>query len=213
MRVQTCCLSLLFCGLAVASEPDSVTGWIPDRVHPQVQYRLKCFRGALTVEWRNAYPGAVTLKANFRSSSYDGDEQVTIPPGGSATSQPETMNCFAASFDIREEHFVMAAPPPPALAKPDAEIPEKAPTPAAPLVAPWIPPTKLTEVTTEALASIHAGMKRDEVLRRIGSPLSKLAIPEENELVETYRYAISRGRAATVHFSNGIVTDVQVSPP
>jgi ABC-type microcin C transport system duplicated ATPase subunit YejF len=107
----------------------------------------------------------------------------------------------------------MASPPPPVVAKPDAETPEKTPAPAAPLVAPWVPPAKVVEVTAEAVASIHAGMKRDEVLRRIGAPLSKLAIPEENELVETYRYAVSAGRAATVRFSDGIVTDVQVSQP
>jgi hypothetical protein len=68
-------------------------------------------------------------------------------------------------------------------------------------------------VTPEGFALIHAGMKRNQVLREIGNPLSKLAIPEENELVETYRYGVSAGRVGTVRFSNGIVTDVQVSQP
>jgi hypothetical protein len=202
---------LLLAGAALSAQAQSATGWIPDSVHPEVQYRFKCVRENLMVEWRNAYPGEVTLTANVKSSSYDGDEKITIPPGGSATSRPETMSCYPDSFHIREKHFSMAPPPP--AARPDAEALEKRPAPLLPPVAPWIPPAKLAEISPEALASIHTGMKRDEVLHRIGTPLSKLAIPEENELVETYRYAVSAGRDGTVRFSNGIVTDVQVSQP
>jgi hypothetical protein len=211
MPIRALFLTLSLCGVALSSQPDSVTGWIPDRVHPQVQYRFKCYRGGLTVEWRNSYPGAVTLKANVKSSSYDGDEQVTIAPGGTATSSPETMTCSAEFFQITEKRFSMAEPPPPAPSAASGKPEEaKEPAPVLPTVAPWVPPAKIVELAPQALASIRVGMKREEVLRRIGNPTSKLAIPEENELVETYRYAVSGGLAGSVRFSNGIVTEVIV---
>ncbi len=55
-------------------------------------------------------------------------------------------------------------------------------------------------------------MKREEVLRRIGAPTSKLSIPEENELVETYRYPVSSGLAGAIRLSNGVVTEVILPP-
>jgi hypothetical protein len=209
MPLRTILLTLLLSGAALCSEPDSITGWIPGGGHPEVQHRFKCFRGSLTIDWKNLYPGAVTLKANVKSQSYDGDEEVVIPPGGTASSNLETLYCSAASFRVTEKRFSMAAPPPAPVPGGKAEESKAvAPPPPPPTVAPWVPPAKFPELAPQALASIRVGMKKDEVLHRIGNPTSKLAIPEENELVETYRYAVSGGRAGAVRFSNGSVTEV-----
>ncbi len=101
MRLRTFYWTWLLAGVALSSKADdSMTGWIADRVHPQLEYRFKCVRGGLTIEWRNSYPGAVTLTARIRGSSYDGDENVVIPPSGAAKSNPETMYCTAELFEI-----------------------------------------------------------------------------------------------------------------
>jgi hypothetical protein len=211
MPLRTLHLALLLSCGALLTQADSIGGWSPDRQHPAVQYRFKCKLGALTIEWRNSYLGAVTLKAAVRGAGYVGEEQIVIPPGGSATSDVDTLNCFAESFQITEERFSMAKPPPPPTVVPNPGSPEaKVPAPLLPTVAPWVPPARLPELTPEALTAIHIGMKQREVLQRIGNPTSKLAIPEENELVETYRYPVSPGRVGIIRFSNGTVTEVAV---
>jgi hypothetical protein len=60
----------------------------------------------------------------------------------------------------------------------------------------------------EALESVKAGMKESEVLQNLGEPLSKLSIPENGTLLETYRYGVARDRTGTVRFANGIVTEI-----
>ncbi len=208
MQLRTLYLALLLAGGVLTVQAyDSVTGWIPERAHPQVQYRLKCTRGALTIQWQNSYPGAVTLKFRVRSSGYDGEEDVTIPPGGSASSDPDTLNCIASAFEITEKRFSMAAPPVPVTPK-ATSADAKPPAPPPPTVAPWIPPARIRELAPETFALIHAGMKREEVVRAIGNPISKLSIPEASDLIETYRYPVSPGRAGTVRFSNGVVKEV-----
>jgi len=205
-------LTLFLGGCALSLRADSSSGWIPDRAHPEVQYRLKCTRGALNIDWRNAYPGAVTLKVNVRGSEYDGDEQVMIPPGGSAVSDVDTLGCEASSFQISERRFSMAPPPPPAVPLKSSEPAKPAP-PAPPTVSPWIPPAHLPELSPQAIASIHVGMKQQEVLRTLGNPVAKLSIPEENELVESYRYPVLSGKVAIIRFSNGLVTEVVIPEP
>ena len=63
----------------------------------------------------------------------------------------------------------------------------------------------------EALASIAIGMNRAEVKRRLGDPLSKMSIPDEQGFIETYRYQVTKGRPGVVKFNNGIVAGI-VSP-
>jgi hypothetical protein len=210
MQIGTRYLALFLAGCVLRLQAyDSLTGWIPDRAHPQVEYRLQCTRGALTIQWQNSYPGAVTLKFRVRGSNYDGEEDVTIPPGGSASSDPDTLYCIASAFEITEKRFSMAAPPTPVTPK-AAAADAKPPAPPPPTVAPWIPPAKIPELAPATFALIHAGMKREEVVRAIGDPMSKLSIPEANDLIETYRYPVSPGRAGTVRFSNGVVKEVVV---
>jgi hypothetical protein len=209
--MRTISLALLTAGYALSFQATS--GWIPDSQHPSVQYRFKCLREALSIDWRNSYPGAVSLKARVRGSNYDGDEQVVIPPGGTVTSSLETLYCTPESFQVTEKHFSMATPPPPAIASTKPGEAAKPAPPPPPTVAAWAPPAPLTEVPAGAFASIHVGMKRQELLARIGNPLSKLAIPEENELVEHYRYPVSPGKMAVVNLSNGVVTEVGAPQP
>lgn len=189
--------------------------WLSDAQHPSLQYRFQCGKGAETVVWRNGYPGAVTLKARVRSSSYDGVEDVHIEAQGVAYSNLQTLYC--GSFRVNVTSFSMSAPPipQPAAAKPAA------PAAAAPLATAQAPvPTlvrfeprtePLPQITVEALASVNPGMKKAEVLQNLGEPLSKLSIPEDGTLLETYRYNVAPNRTGTVRFANGIVTGI-VSP-
>src|ERR1700733_12275176 len=82
--MRTISLALLTAGCALSFQATS--GWIPDSRHPNVQYRFRCTREALSIDWRSSYLGAVSLRARVRGSSYDGEEQVVIPPSGTATS-------------------------------------------------------------------------------------------------------------------------------
>lgn len=209
MRLRTLSLALFLGGCTLSLQADSVTGWITDRAHPEVQYRFKCTKGSLKIDWQSAYSGAVTLKVNVRGSDYDGDEEIVIPPHGSASSNVDTFGCYASNFQISEKKFSMAPLPPPAAPAKSSE-PVIAAAPVAPTVGQWIPPAHLPELAPEAIASIHVGMKQQEVVRAIGNPLSKLSIPEENELVESYRYPVLAGRVAIIRFSNGSVTEVVI---
>lgn len=210
-RIRALHLLLFLLGGALSSRADGVTNWMADRTHPQVQYRLKCNQGALTIQWKNSYPGAVTLKFRVKGSNYDGEDDVTIPAEGSATSDPDTFYCIANAFEITEKRFSMAAPAPiiPVAANPHKpEEPKPIPT-----VVPWTPPAKVIELAPEKLALVHVGMKGDDVVRLLGDPTSKLSIPEETEILETYRYPVSAGRASTIYLSNGIVTKILISQP
>ena len=186
--------------------------WQSDAQHPLLEYRFQCGRGADTVLWRNGYPGAVTLKARVRSSSYDGVEDVHIEAHGVAHSDLQTLYC--GSFRVTVTSFSMSAPPVPlpVAAKPAAPA---AATPATTAQAPvptlvrFEPRTEpLPQITLEALESVKAGMKKAEVVQNLGEPLSKLSIPEDGMLLETYRYNVAPNRTGTVRFANGIVTGI-----
>jgi hypothetical protein len=187
--------------------------WFSDAQHPLLQFRFQCAKGAETVLWRNGYPGAVTLKARVRSSDYDGLEDVHIDAQGVAKSDLETLYC--GSFRVTVASFSMSPPPvqrPPA-AKPaapaEAAATVQAPVPTLVRFEPRTEP--FPQITLDALESVKAGMKKAEVVQNLGEPLSKLAIPEDGTLLETYRYNVARDRTVTVRFANGIVTGI-VSP-
>lgn len=202
--------ALLF---AAACAGENGPQWLSDAQHPLLEHRFQCVKGAETVLWRSGYPGAVTLKARVRSSSYDGVEDVHIDAQGVAKSDLETLYC--GSFRVTVISFSMSAPPipQPTASKPAAPAEAKtivqAPVPTLVRFEPRTDP--LPQITLEALESVKAGMKEAEVLQSLGEPLSKLSIPEDGILIETYRYSVVRGRTGTVRFANGIVTGV-VSP-
>jgi hypothetical protein len=184
--------------------------WLSDAQHPLLEYRFQCGKGAETVLWRNGYPGAITLKARVRSSSYDGVEDVHIEADGVAHSDLQTLYC--GSFRVTVIGFSMSPPPipQPRAAKPAAPAAAKttveAPVPTLVRFEPRTEPSP--QITLEALESVKAGMKKAEVLQNLGEPLSKLSIPEEGELLETYRYNVAHDRTGTVRFANGIVTGI-----
>jgi hypothetical protein len=187
--------------------------WLSDAQHPSLQYRFQCGRGAETLLWRSGYPGAVTVKARVRSFSYDGVEDFHIEPQGAARESLETLHC--GNFRVTVISFSMSAPPLPLppVAKPaapaDAKITVEAPVPTLIRFEPRTEP--LPQITLEALESVKAGMTKADVVQSLGDPLSKLSIPEDGTLLETYRYSVAPDHSGTVRFANGIVTAI-VSP-
>jgi len=199
--------------LQAAGAGENTPQWQSDAQHPLLQYRFQCAKGAETVYWRSAYPGAVTLKARMRSSSYDGVEDVHIDAQGAAKSDLDTLYC--GSFRATVISFSMSAPPapqPPA-AKPSAPVDTTttAQAPVPTLVRFETRTEPLPQITVEALESVKAGMKETEVLQMLGEPLSKISIAEEGKLIGTYRYNVAQDRTAAVRFADGIVTGI-VSP-
>jgi hypothetical protein len=196
---------VISCSLPLLGEIASE--WQPVSEHGQLQYRVTCRREIATVEWRSGYPGQVTLSASINSeapgASYDSSENVTVAPGGSAKSPLETMACYPGTYRIRVTHFVMAPPPPPAPAGANPGPTPVATKAAAPIptVAKYQPPVNdLPDISPEALASVATGMQRDEVVRKLGPPISKLTVPEPGEFIETYQYRVT----------NGVVRDIEV---
>jgi hypothetical protein len=213
MKFRT--ISFLFIIANVSySATESASGWRSDPQHPQLQYRVRCFREAATVDWRNGYPGQVRFRASIKSPSYDGPEDVRIAPGASEQTKLETMECSPNSFRVALTRFSMAAPPtpPPPPPPPAAAAAAASNPPLVPSLLPFEPETeKLSELTVEALAGINVGMKQQQVVQKLGPPSSKLTLPEEGELIETYRYRIVNSKITIVRFSNGTVTDI--APP
>jgi hypothetical protein len=203
-------VSLLLLHSAWAEEKSP--GWLSDAQHPSLQYRFVCMKGSERVVWRNGYPGAVTLKAHMKSFEYDGMEDVQIDPGATANSDLDTLNC--GSFQVTVTRFSMAAPPPPPppVAAKAASAAAPPPPPPAPILVAFEPQTEpIPEITTDALASIAVGMKQAEVRQKLGDPLSRLSIPDDRGLIETYRYNVTGDRPGVVKFANGIVTGI-ISP-
>jgi len=209
MKLRIVSLTLLLAGGALSSLADESSPWRSDPQHPDLQYRVKCHREAATIEWRNGYPGSLTLKASIKSKtlndSYDGAEDVSVAPGGVSDTSLETMACAPGAFQVRLTHFEMAPPPP--KPKPSPVAAAKAPNPV-PTVAPYVPPVKGPEISQQAIAEVKPGMQQEEVERRLGPPASKLTIPEDGEFIETCRYMVANGRSSLIRFSNGVVTDI-----
>ncbi len=196
--------------LPAAYAGENSAPWQSDAQHPLLQYRFECRQGAETVLWRSGYPGAVTLQARMKSSSYDGMEDVQIEPQSEARSSLETMYC--GSFQVTVTRFFMAPPPIPKPAVPppsDAAAANPAAPPPVPSLLRFEPRTDpLPQVTVEALQSVKVGMTEAEILQKLGEPVSKIAIPEEGKLMGTYRYNVANGRTSRIRFENGVVTGI-----
>lgn len=208
-------ISILGAALALAGEG---TGWRSDPQHPQLEYRVSCDKGdALSILWRNGYPGEVSLKAHVKSFTYDGFEDAKVLPGKTFKSDPDTMSCSLGSLIITVMKFKMAPAPVPAqtAAAPPvgAQIaPEQS---AAPVVVPTLirfePQTeKLPEITPKQLGQIAIGMKREEVIAKLGPAASKIATENDGAYVESYRYRLGGDKIGFVRFSNGFVTEITV---
>jgi hypothetical protein len=203
---RTSALLFLFLTAGSLTLPgQSVSAWAADPQHPQLQYRVKCSGGAATVEWRNGYPGEVTLKARVRSDTYDGTEDLTVEPGSSGTSDVDTLYCSPGSFRITVARFAMKPPTSPG---PVGSMPSVPQEPVVPTVSRYTPPRKLPEVAADTFASVEVGMRQEDVVRKLGAPESKVSIPEETELIETYRYRVAPDRVGIIRFSNGVVKEI-----
>jgi hypothetical protein len=208
----------------VANVPSGATAkdtpWRKDPQHPQLQYRVTCSKGAGTVDWRNGYPGDVKLRASIKSPSYDGTEDVKVPGHALTHTNLETMSCTPSSIRVKLIQFTMAAapgppPPPPADSakpRPPATKSDPTPPPAPPALVRFDPTAgKYPEITLEALGEIKVGMNQRQVVQKLGPPASKLTIPEDDRIIETYGYRVVDSATAIVRFSNGAV--VAVTPP
>jgi hypothetical protein len=207
-------ISFLLVSASLALAGDDA-GWRKDPQHPQLEYRLACRKGqALSITWRNGYPGAVSMKARVKSDSYDGIEDVKIAPGETFLSDPDTMYCSLGSLRVSVVQFSMAAPPPAhkpaeAVSAAKAGPPEPA-NPAVPAIQVLFDTNaeKLPEIAPEKLTQIATGMTREDVLAKLGPPASKLSTQDEGEYVESLQYRLGGDRISVVRLSNGIVTEI-----
>lgn len=206
-------ISFLIASASLAMASDG-SGWRKDPQHPQLEYRTSCKRGdALTIVWRNGYPGTVSFKARVKSDTYDGIEDAKILPGETFLSDPDTMYCSLDSLRVSVVKFSMAAPPPPP--KPVEKVSAKpvTPEPAVP-AAPTIQvlfdsnAEKLPEIAPEKLTRISMGMTREDVLAKLGPPASKLSTQDDGEYVESLQYRLGGDKISVVRLSNGIVTEI-----
>src|SRR5271165_1379903 len=117
--------------IATASLTMAEGGWQKVPQYPQLEYRISCLKGqAVSIVWRNGYPGALSVKARVKSDTYDGIEDAKIPPGQTFKSDPDTMYCSLESLKVSVVKFSMAAPPP--TPKPTAVASAVKPGPAEP---------------------------------------------------------------------------------
>ena len=70
------------------------------------------------------------------------------------------------------------------------------------------PAPPLPEVVPEAFRQIKPGLKREELLSTVGTPSSKITIPESDRTIEIYRYRANGGTLGTVRLVDGKVTEV-----
>lgn len=193
-------------------------GWRTDPRHPELQFRVKCHRETATIQWRSAYPGEVTAKFSVRSSTYDGIDGVTVPPAGIAETSLETEYCSPSAFAINVTRFNMLPPPPPPPPAPaakgePAKAAAKADAPVPPVL--YIPryqaPEELPTVSVQAISAIRVGMAREQVLEKLGAPLSQISVPEDDgELHETLHYNLPENRPSSIRLSNGTVVEVEI---
>jgi hypothetical protein len=75
----------------------------------------------------------------------------------------------------------------------------------APAVAP------APQITADDVAKITEGVKREEVLARLGTPASKIMMFEDGKVLEIYRYANRDQSLGAVRLLDGAVTSVVLS--
>ncbi len=70
------------------------------------------------------------------------------------------------------------------------------------------PAPPLPEVMPSEFRAIQIGMKREELLAKVGTPSSRITIPEDSQLAEVYRYRANGTTLGAVRLVDGKVTDV-----
>lgn len=118
----------------------------------------------------------------------------------------------------KEDASSVPPPPPPAagerlVRRAPVAASQAPPTPQPVYVAPTPPPAPPTPappaMTRETLASVTAGMSRDELLRS-GAPISRVTMFDGGHLVEIYRYQSRDSVLGVVRLSDGAVSKVEV---
>jgi hypothetical protein len=84
-------------------------------------------------------------------------------------------------------------------------MPDAAPTPVAVSAPPPPPPP----VTAQDVQTMQVGASRNDLLTRLGSPSSRIVMPEDGGLVEVYTYRVNGAKVGSVRLLNGAVTEVQ----
>lgn len=70
------------------------------------------------------------------------------------------------------------------------------------------PAPLLPEVVPEVFRQIKLGLRREELLASVGTPSSKIIIPEGAQMIEIYRYRANGGTLGAVKLLDGRVSEV-----
>jgi hypothetical protein len=94
-----------------------------------------------------------------------------------------------------------------------AKVKKDEPAPAikfAPVVryAVMPPAPPLPEVVPDKFRQVQIGLKREELLAQVGTPSSKIIMPEDNQMVEIYRYRANGASLGSIRLVDGKVTEV-----
>ncbi|HLJ51259.1 MAG TPA: hypothetical protein VKU01_34860 [Bryobacteraceae bacterium] len=99
-----------------------------------------------------------------------------------------------------------------------AELKAKRPVAAGPTVIaarqtvpiPAAPEVRHKPVSPEAFASIEKGMKRTELIEKLGEPMGSISIPNDDGFIEVWTYSLTDGGTAKVRIEAGVVVSHQV---
>ena len=75
-----------------------------------------------------------------------------------------------------------------------------------------VPAPLLPEVVPEVFRRVRLGLKREELLASVGTPSSKIIIPEGAQMIEIYRYRANGGTLGAVRLTDGKVSEVIQQP-
>jgi hypothetical protein len=76
-------------------------------------------------------------------------------------------------------------------------------------IVPIAPPVK--QASAEELALIKVGTTEQELVAALGRPYSRITIPEEGHMLETYQYRANGKPLATIRLDNGQVVTIEPS--
>ncbi len=83
--------------------------------------------------------------------------------------------------------------------------------PGSPLVLPSAVPTVPFAVTAEAFAQVKQGDTNRELIARLGSPTTKISMPEEGRVVEIYKYSSQGVELGSIRVVDGTVAEVKAA--
>jgi hypothetical protein len=156
---------------------------------------------------RRTVSGKATAPAPRKAEKWYGTSRTDALTESAPEGRRSTAELLRAASEKEEPEPI--EPPAPSKAAPPPSVPS---VPSVPLVAP-APPVEFAakEVTAEELSRIKIGASEREVLTALGSPSSRIAIPDDDgHLRKTYQYWAKGGPVGTVRLDNGYVVKVEV---